>query len=139
MTDTGKGQARRHEVEAVPNKAVCAHRLTQQGISSTTSSTATSTNDPDITQIESPKPTGLERLSINMFSTAKANPYDEIVGESLLICPVGIPGLPVSAAKTTDENLTSENWELILNLCDKVTDEREQGCVRQSSSRNTHS
>lgn len=30
-------------------------------------------------------------------------------------------------AKTTDENLTSENWELILNLCDKVQDEGEQG------------
>ena len=29
--------------------------------------------------------------------------------------------------KTTDENLTSENWELILNLCDKVQDEGEQG------------
>ena len=31
------------------------------------------------------------------------------------------------AAKTTDENLTSENWELILNLCDKVQEEGEQG------------
>ncbi|KAG8907349.1 ESCRT-0 subunit protein hse1 [Tulasnella sp. 403] len=30
-------------------------------------------------------------------------------------------------AKTTDENLTAENWELILNLCDKVTDEGETG------------
>ena len=30
-------------------------------------------------------------------------------------------------AKTTDENLTSENWELILNLCDKVVDDGEQG------------
>lgn len=29
--------------------------------------------------------------------------------------------------KTTDENLTGENWELILNLCDKVQDEGEQG------------
>ncbi|CAL1715380.1 unnamed protein product [Somion occarium] len=28
---------------------------------------------------------------------------------------------------TTDENMTSENWELILNLCDKVQDEGEQG------------
>lgn len=33
------------------------------------------------------------------------------------------------ADKTTDENLTDENWELILNLCDKVQDEGEQGCV----------
>ena len=30
-------------------------------------------------------------------------------------------------AKTTDENLTGENWELILNLCDKVQEEGEQG------------
>ncbi|EGN95065.1 hypothetical protein SERLA73DRAFT_162655 [Serpula lacrymans var. lacrymans S7.3] len=44
-----------------------------------------------------------------MFKGGQANPYDEIVG------------------KTTDENLTSENWELILNLCDKVQDEGEQG------------
>ncbi|TFK39621.1 hypothetical protein BDQ12DRAFT_682099 [Crucibulum laeve] len=43
-----------------------------------------------------------------MFSGA-ANPYDDIVN------------------KTTDENLTSENWELILNLCDKVTDEGPDG------------
>ncbi|KAF8586457.1 hypothetical protein K439DRAFT_1556070 [Ramaria rubella] len=44
-----------------------------------------------------------------MFTGKQANPYDEIV------------------TKTTDENLTSENWELILNLCDKVNDEGEQG------------
>ncbi|KAG2028585.1 hypothetical protein BDR03DRAFT_810028, partial [Suillus americanus] len=30
-------------------------------------------------------------------------------------------------AKATDENLTGENWEVILNLCDKVQDEGEQG------------
>jgi hypothetical protein len=30
-------------------------------------------------------------------------------------------------AKATDETLTSENWEIILNLCDKVQDEGEQG------------
>lgn len=34
-----------------------------------------------------------------------------------------------STVKTTDENLTSENWELILNLCDRVQDEGEQGYV----------
>ncbi|KAI0796115.1 hypothetical protein C8Q75DRAFT_710948 [Abortiporus biennis] len=44
-----------------------------------------------------------------MFRGGQANPYDEIV------------------VKTTDENLTSENWELILNLCDKVNDEGETG------------
>lgn len=32
-------------------------------------------------------------------------------------------------AKSTDENMTSENWELILNLCDKVQDEGQEGCV----------
>ena len=30
-------------------------------------------------------------------------------------------------AKTTDENLTSENWELILNCCDKVQEEGQDG------------
>lgn len=29
--------------------------------------------------------------------------------------------------KATDENLTSENWEVILNLCDKIQDEGEAG------------
>lgn len=37
--------------------------------------------------------------------------------------------ISVRAGKTTDENLTSENWELILNLCDKVSDEGQEGCV----------
>jgi len=44
-----------------------------------------------------------------MFRGAQANPYDDIV------------------AKATDENQTAENWEVILNLCDKVNDEGEQG------------
>ncbi|KAF8210778.1 hypothetical protein K438DRAFT_1916531 [Mycena galopus ATCC 62051] len=44
-----------------------------------------------------------------MFGGATTNPYDDIV------------------VKTTDEHLTSENWELILNLCDKVTDEGPDG------------
>ncbi|TCD65854.1 ESCRT-0 subunit protein hse1 [Steccherinum ochraceum] len=44
-----------------------------------------------------------------MFRGGQANPYDEIVG------------------KATDENLTGENWELILNLCDKVQEEGEAG------------
>ncbi|KAJ6477376.1 hypothetical protein C8R47DRAFT_924579, partial [Mycena vitilis] len=44
-----------------------------------------------------------------MFGGASNNPYDEIV------------------VKTTDETLTSENWELILNLCDKVQDEGAPG------------
>ncbi|KAJ6552741.1 hypothetical protein B0H19DRAFT_1295038 [Mycena capillaripes] len=44
-----------------------------------------------------------------MFGGAATNPYDDIV------------------VKTTDEHLTSENWELILNLCDKVQDEGSEG------------
>ncbi|KAK7031936.1 hypothetical protein R3P38DRAFT_3313840 [Favolaschia claudopus] len=44
-----------------------------------------------------------------MFGASPANPYDDIV------------------AKTTDEHLTSENWELILNLCDKVADSSDPG------------
>ncbi|KAG8802765.1 ESCRT-0 subunit protein hse1, partial [Serendipita sp. 399] len=43
-----------------------------------------------------------------MFRGA-TNPYDEIV------------------VKATDENQTSENWEILLNLCDKVSEEGEQG------------
>ena len=30
-------------------------------------------------------------------------------------------------AKATDENLTGEDWETVLNLCDKVQDEGEAG------------
>jgi hypothetical protein len=37
------------------------------------------------------------------------------------------PGL--YSDKATDENLTSENWELILGLCDKVQDEGQPGYV----------
>ncbi|KAH9967446.1 hypothetical protein BC827DRAFT_1123490 [Russula dissimulans] len=44
-----------------------------------------------------------------MFKSTPANPYDDVV------------------VKATDESLTSENWEIILNLCDKVLDEGEQG------------
>ncbi|PPR04705.1 hypothetical protein CVT24_011827 [Panaeolus cyanescens] len=44
-----------------------------------------------------------------MFGGGTATEYDDIV------------------VKTTDENLTSENWELILNLCDKVEDEGQPG------------
>jgi signal transducing adaptor molecule len=33
----------------------------------------------------------------------------------------------IRLAKATDENLTSENWEVILNLCDKVQEEGEPG------------
>ena len=48
---------------------------------------------------------------------------------SMIIRSVHSPELRLmqgALVKTTDENLTSENWELILNLCDKVQDEGEQ-------------
>lgn len=35
--------------------------------------------------------------------------------------------IAVISVKTTDENLTAENWELIITLCDKVVDEGESG------------
>ncbi|KJA14934.1 hypothetical protein HYPSUDRAFT_149756 [Hypholoma sublateritium FD-334 SS-4] len=44
-----------------------------------------------------------------MFGGSSSTEYEDIVN------------------KTTDENLTSENWELILNLCDKVQDEKQPG------------
>ncbi len=67
-----------------------------------------------------------------MFRGGQPNPYDEIVGKqrpSISPTPreTRQQSLNPSVAKTTDENLTSENWELILNLCDKVQEEGEQG------------
>ncbi|QRW02791.1 vacuolar protein-sorting machinery protein HSE1, Class E [Ceratobasidium sp. AG-Ba] len=44
-----------------------------------------------------------------MFRGGQVNPYDDIV------------------VKATDENQTSENWEILINLCDKVSDDGEQG------------
>lgn len=49
------------------------------------------------------------RTAPTMFGGSGTNPYDDLVN------------------KATDENLTSENWEIILNLCDKVTDEGPEG------------
>jgi hypothetical protein len=50
----------------------------------------------------------------------------------LLVCisksiPILCEITDVPTAKTTDENLTGENWELILNLCDKVQEDGENG------------
>ena len=68
-----------------------------------------------------------------MFKGTQANPYDDIVGMLIdanraLLCRLSAH-LPRRTAKATDETLTSENWELILNLCDKVLEEGEQGQV----------
>lgn len=64
----------------------------------------------------------------NMFKAGQPNPYDEVVGKHTIELSSSIV-LMSWAAKTTDENLTSENWEMILNLCDKVVDEGETGQV----------
>lgn len=69
-----------------------------------------------------------------MFRAGQPNTYDDIVG-TLLAFVISRHTYTLSltlspwngSAKTTDENLTTENWELILNLCDKVQDEGEQG------------
>ena len=70
-----------------------------------------------------------------MFKGAPANPYDDIVGKShnrpilpARRVPYAHP-FPHEKVKATDETLTSENWEIILNLCDKVLEEGEQGSV----------
>jgi hypothetical protein len=65
-----------------------------------------------------------------MFKSAPANPYDDIVGEyirAVTLSPLDTHPPPHNKVKATDETLTSENWEIILNLCDKVQDEGEQG------------
>ena len=70
-----------------------------------------------------------------MFKSTPANPYDEIVGKSHG-CHIFPPRVYIphtfrhnEKVKATDETLTGENWEIILNLCDKVQDEGEQGSV----------
>lgn len=70
-----------------------------------------------------------------MFKSTPANPYDDVVGEShrCHIFPSGVHTPHTfrhnEKVKATDETLTGENWEIILNLCDKVQDEGEQGSV----------
>ena len=66
----------------------------------------------------------------NMFGGGSVNPYDEIVGEYETIKKLFKMIIDcLDIGKTTDENLTSENWELILNLCDKVSDEGQEGSI----------
>ena len=70
-----------------------------------------------------------------MFKGTPANPYDDVVGKSHKCHILSSRRLPnphpflLEKVKATDETLTSENWEIILNLCDKVQDEGEQGSV----------
>jgi hypothetical protein len=51
--------------------------------------------------------------------------YDDIVIEYIQshIFPQLATDFKLDQAQATDENLTGENWELILNLCDKVQEE----------------
>lgn len=54
---------------------------------------------------------------------AQQNAFDDAVGKSSCSgCspPCTSKAHSISAAKATDENLTSENWEFILDVCDKV-------------------
>lgn len=94
----------------------------------------------------------------DMFRTT--NPYDELISRSPSLSPTWRrreseagtteltplpspssfpPLLPLSplhcspAVKATDEKLTSEDWGLNLELCDKVTEDKEAGSVRISS------
>jgi signal transducing adaptor molecule len=65
-----------------------------------------------------------------MFRGGQVNPYDDIVGECgarAESCGVSNESYAYSVVKATDENQTSENWEILLNLCDKVSEEGEQG------------
>lgn len=66
-----------------------------------------------------------------MFGGSSSTEYEDIVSEWLhTIFPEHrLIASNRCADKTTDENLTSENWELILNLCDKVQDEKQPGYV----------
>ena len=62
-----------------------------------------------------------------MIKATAANPYEDTVGAEQM--PIPFPTALSSSSslspQTTDETLTSENWEIILNLCNKVQDEGE--------------
>ena len=66
-----------------------------------------------------------------MFGGSSSTEYEDIVSECLhtIFSARQLIASNRRADKATDENLTSENWELILNLCDKVQDEKQPGCV----------
>ena len=65
-----------------------------------------------------------------MFGGGSSSEYEDIVSE-LSLAGMLLEQMLITAYtdKATDENLTSENWELILNLCDKVQDEGQSGYV----------
>lgn len=63
-----------------------------------------------------------------MFRSGQTNPFDEVVSNApAAVIPMS-PLLTMCAiAKATDENLTSENWQLILDVCDQVDSKPEDG------------
>lgn len=63
------------------------------------------------------------RLQSCQLMFSKTNPYDEIVGTYVNVHSYAIETMLslMCLAAATDENLTSENWELILGVCDKVS------------------
>jgi len=68
---------------------------------------------------------------VTMFRSS-VNPFDEVVG----MCSSHHNILAVDhdtdtcKAKATDENLTSENWESILDVCDQVNAKPDEGYNR---------
>jgi len=60
-----------------------------------------------------------------MFGGA-ANPYDEIISQSQLLCSMNIVQAD-RIVKATDENLASEDWALNIEVCDKVTGDGSNG------------
>ena len=68
---------------------------------------------------------------------AQQNAFDDVVGKSSCPRRPGLTSFQLQSsiaayriainfdliAKATDENLTSENWEYIMDVCDKVTTE----------------
>lgn len=61
---------------------------------------------------------------------AQQNAFDDVVGKSLssVLRSLELVLIRTAAiAKATDENLTSENWEYIMDVCDKVTTEDSGG------------
>lgn len=92
-----------------------------------------------------------------MFRAAATGPYDEVVGRKtppfegaaacipsfILVPPHANPG-PPPAAKATDENLTSEDWGAIIEVCDKVSSDASgskevvQSLIRRLAHRNAN-
>jgi hypothetical protein len=83
----------------------------------------------------SPKPICLEEEQlIRTMKSSVSNPCRKMVNCSLMQSSLSCFVDGSTLVKATDENLTGENWEIILNLCDKVTEEGEEGYVASAAS-----